>query len=39
LVLIALGADTHGHGTHSWAKVWQDKMAHLLEISGPKQGE
>jgi homoserine O-acetyltransferase len=38
-VLIPLSADTHGHGTHTWAKFWQDKMAHLLEISAPKQGE
>ena len=35
-VLIPLSADTHGHGTHTWAKFWQDKMAHLLDISAPK---
>lgn len=31
-ILIPLSADTHGHGTHTWAKFWQDKMAKLLEI-------
>ena len=31
--MVPLSADTHGHGTHTWAKFWQDKMAHLLEIS------
>jgi len=31
--LVPLSADTHGHGTHTWAKFWQDKMAHLLNIS------
>jgi len=35
--MVPLSADTHGHGTHTWAKFWQDKMAHLLEISGPKK--
>lgn len=34
--LVPLSADTHGHGTHTWAKFWQDKMAHLLDISAPK---
>ena len=34
--MVPLSADTHGHGTHTWAKFWQDKMAHLLEISKPK---
>jgi homoserine O-acetyltransferase len=34
--LVPLSPDTHGHGTHSWAKFWQDKMAHLLEISAHK---
>ena len=34
--MVPLSADTHGHGTHTWAKFWQDKMAHLLEISASK---
>jgi homoserine O-acetyltransferase len=32
-VLIPLSDKTHGHGTHTWAPLWKDKMAHLLEIS------
>lgn len=34
--MVPLSADTHGHGTHTWAKFWQDKMAHLLNVSAPK---
>ena len=34
--LLPLSADTHGHGTHTWAKFWQDKMAHLLNVSARK---
>jgi homoserine O-acetyltransferase len=34
--MVPLSADTHGHGTHSWAKFWQDKLAHLLELSAHK---
>lgn len=34
--LVPTSPDTHGHGTHTWAKFWQDKMAHVLEISAPK---
>jgi len=34
-VLVPLSADTHGHSTHTWAKFWQDRLAHLLEISKP----
>lgn len=30
--MVPLSADTHGHGTHTWAKFWQEKMAHLLNI-------
>ena len=31
--LVPLSPDTHGHGTHTWAKFWHEKMAHLLAIS------
>jgi homoserine O-acetyltransferase len=34
-VLIPLSDKTHGHGTHTWAPLWKDKMAHLLDISAP----
>jgi len=34
-VLIPLSPDSHGHGTHTWAKFWQEKLAHLLAISEP----
>jgi homoserine O-acetyltransferase len=33
-VLIPIGPNTHGHGTHTWAAVWQDKLAELLKESG-----
>jgi homoserine O-acetyltransferase len=29
-VLIPASADTHGHGTHSWAKFWKADLARLL---------
>lgn len=32
-VLIPAGADTHGHGTHTWAAIWQDYLAELLRES------
>lgn len=32
-VLIPAGPNTHGHGTHTWAAVWQDQMARLLKES------
>lgn len=32
-VLIPISDATHGHGTHTWAAVWQDKLAALLEES------
>jgi len=31
--LIAATADTHGHGTHTWAKFWKDDLRALLERS------
>ncbi|MDB5449096.1 MAG: homoserine O-acetyltransferase [Phenylobacterium sp.] len=33
-VLIPAGPDTHGHGTHTWAALWQDRLAELLQRSG-----
>jgi len=30
-VLIPTSDQTHGHGTHTWAAVWQDKLAALLK--------
>jgi homoserine O-acetyltransferase len=33
-VLIPAGPDTHGHGTHTWAAIWQDRLAELLAKSG-----
>ncbi len=32
-VLIPTSDQTHGHGTHTWAAVWQDKLAELLKQS------
>ena len=32
-VLIPISDKTHGHGTHPWAAVWQDKLAELLKAS------
>ena len=32
-VLIPASATTHGHGTHTWAAIWQDQLAKLLEAS------
>ena len=33
-VLIPIGENTHGHGTHTWAAVWADHLRQLLEQSG-----
>lgn len=33
-VLIPAGPNTHGHGTHTWAALWQDQLAALLARSG-----
>ncbi len=30
-VLIPAGPDTHGHGTHTWAALWQDHLAEVLK--------
>jgi homoserine O-acetyltransferase len=32
-VLIPSSDKTHGHGTHTWAAVWQDHLAELLKVS------
>jgi homoserine O-acetyltransferase len=33
-VLIPTSPNTHGHGTHTWAALWQDELAALLKRSG-----
>ena len=32
-VLIPVSSETHGHGTHTWAAVWQQYLKELLEAS------
>jgi homoserine O-acetyltransferase/O-succinyltransferase len=32
-VLIPVSSETHGHGTHTWAAVWQQYLRELLEAS------
>jgi homoserine O-acetyltransferase len=32
-VLLPIGPNTHGHGTHTWAVAWKDKLAELLKQS------
>ncbi len=32
-VLIPISEQTHGHGTHTWAAVWQQHLKELLETS------
>jgi homoserine O-acetyltransferase len=32
-VLIPISDQTHGHGTHTWAALWQDKLAVLLKAT------
>ena len=32
-VLIPISDQTHGHGTHTWAAVWQQYLKELLEAS------
>jgi len=32
-VLIPISDQTHGHGTHTWAEVWQQYLKELLEAS------
>jgi homoserine O-acetyltransferase len=33
-VLLPASGETHGHGTHTWAAVWQQYLKELLEGSG-----
>lgn len=33
-ILIPASEQTHGHGTHTWAAVWQQYLKELLEESG-----
>ena len=37
-VLLPASSQTHGHGTHTWAAVWQQYLADLLASSAPKAG-
>ena len=32
-VVIPASLETHGHGTHTWAALWQDRLADLLKQS------
>jgi homoserine O-acetyltransferase len=32
-VLLATSEQTHGHGTHTWAAVWQQYLKQLLDES------
>ena len=34
-VLLPISDVTHGHGTHTWAAVWQQYLAQLLQASQP----
>jgi homoserine O-acetyltransferase/O-succinyltransferase len=34
-VLLPASDQTHGHGTHTWAAVWQGYLAQLLQASQP----
>lgn len=36
-VLIPASEQTHGHGTHTWAALWQQYLKELLEESQPPQ--
>ncbi|TWB42647.1 alpha/beta fold hydrolase [Nitrospirillum pindoramense] len=35
-ILIPASDQTHGHGSHTWAVLWQDKLADLLARTGAK---
>jgi homoserine O-acetyltransferase len=37
-VLLPASDQTHGHGTHSWAVVWQQYLRELLAATEPKGG-
>ncbi|HEY0302888.1 MAG TPA: alpha/beta fold hydrolase, partial [Rhizomicrobium sp.] len=32
-VLLPIGDQTHGHGSHTWAALWQDRLAELLKAT------
>ena len=34
-VLLPVGENTHGHGTHTWAAAWQEQLRELLAASAP----
>jgi homoserine O-acetyltransferase len=34
LIVLPASDQTHGHGTHTWAAVWQQYLAQLLGSSG-----
>ncbi len=35
-VLIPISGQTHGHGTHTWAAVWQQYLGELLDATASK---
>ena len=35
-VLLPASAETHGHGTHTWARFWQSYLKQLLESTAPR---
>ncbi|HJZ81203.1 MAG TPA: hypothetical protein VKD91_12690, partial [Pyrinomonadaceae bacterium] len=35
-IMIPIGDDTRGHGTHTIARIWQGYLKELLEESAPK---
>jgi homoserine O-acetyltransferase len=35
-ILIPISEQTHGHGTHTWAAVWQNYLAELLKERAPQ---
>ena len=35
-VLLPASEQTHGHGTHTWATVWQQYLSELLAATEPK---
>ncbi|MEP6885065.1 MAG: alpha/beta fold hydrolase [Gammaproteobacteria bacterium] len=37
-VLLPASDQTHGHGTHTWAALWQQHLAQLLQASQPAAG-
>ena len=36
-VLLPASDQTHGHGTHTWAALWQQHLAPLLQASAPPE--